>query len=148
MNILTWQWTMDLNHISLEQGQLRLNIWDIKVIRPLSLISGSVPPQPQAQHSSSWIPVAMIMCTLISMVCGLIKPFWLIHVTCTCLKETAILFNVHLSCSVDFIRAQLTNTCSKLIIIIKKNFIFMYSELKSNTARHHYGVFIVDFDHS
>ena len=45
----------------------------------------------------------MIMCTLLSMVYGLIKPCWLTHVTCTRFKETAILFNVHLSCFVDFI---------------------------------------------
>ena len=25
------------------------------------------------------------------------------HVTCTCFKETALLFNVHLTCFVDFI---------------------------------------------
>ena len=45
----------------------------------------------------------MIMCALLSMVCGLIKPCWLTHFTCTCFKETTILFNVHLSCFVDFI---------------------------------------------
>ena len=44
-----------------------------------------------------------IMWTLLSMVCRLIKPCRLAHVTCTCFKETAILFNVHFSCFVDFI---------------------------------------------
>ena len=34
---------------------------------------------------------------------GLFKPCWLTHATCTCFKETALLFNVHLSCFVNFI---------------------------------------------
>ena len=45
----------------------------------------------------------MIMCTLLSMVYGLFKPCWLTDVLCTCFKETTPLFNVHLSCFVDFI---------------------------------------------
>ena len=32
------------------------------------------------------------------MVYGLFKLCWLTHVTCKCFKETALLFNVHLSC--------------------------------------------------
>ena len=48
----------------------------------------------------------MIMCTLLSKVYGLFKPYRLTHVTkditslmlnvATCFKETALLFNVHL----------------------------------------------------
>ena len=34
---------------------------------------------------------------------GFFKPCWLTHATCTCFKETALLFNVHLSCFVNFI---------------------------------------------
>ena len=34
---------------------------------------------------------------------GLFKPCWLTHATCTCFKETALLFNAHLSCFVNFI---------------------------------------------
>ena len=34
---------------------------------------------------------------------GLFKPCWLTHATCTCFKETVLLFNVHLSCFVNFI---------------------------------------------
>ena len=45
----------------------------------------------------------MIMCTLLSMVYGLFKPCCFTHVTGTCFKETALFFNVHLSCFVDFI---------------------------------------------
>ena len=45
----------------------------------------------------------MIMCTLLSMVYGLFQPCWLMYVSCTCFKETIPLFNVHLSCFVDFI---------------------------------------------
>ena len=45
----------------------------------------------------------MIMCTLLLMVYGLFKPCWLMYVSCTCFKETTPLFNVHLSCFVDFI---------------------------------------------
>ena len=48
-------------------------------------------------------PVTMIMRTLPSMVYGLLKPCWLMDVSCTCFKETTPLFNVRLSCFVDFI---------------------------------------------
>ena len=46
---------------------------------------------------------------------GLLKPFWLTHATCTCFKETALLFNVHLK-FVLWISScvQLKNTCSEL----------------------------------
>ena len=47
--------------------------------------------------------LSFIICTLLSLVYGLCKPCWLTHVTCTCFKETALLFNVHLSCFVNFI---------------------------------------------
>ena len=89
----------------------------------------------------------MIMCTLLSMICGLIKPCWLSHVKCTCFKETAILFNLHLSCLVDFMPCSADKYMFK--VNNKKNrFICMCSELKTNTAWHRSGVFIVDFDHS
>ena len=68
----------------------------------------------------------MIMCTLLSIVYGLFKPCLLTHVTkditslmlhvATRFKETALLFNVDLSFFMDFILAQLTNTCPKLTI--------------------------------
>ena len=45
----------------------------------------------------------MIMCTLLLMVYRVFKLYWLTHVTFTCFKETNLLFNVHLSCFVDFI---------------------------------------------
>ena len=34
---------------------------------------------------------------------GLFKPCWLTHASWTCFKETVLLFNVHLSCLVNFI---------------------------------------------
>ena len=37
------------------------------------------------------------------MVYGLFKLCWLVDVLCTCFKETTPVFNVHLSCFVDFI---------------------------------------------
>ena len=45
----------------------------------------------------------MIMCTLLSMVYGLCKPCGLTRATSTCFKETALLFNLHLSCFANFI---------------------------------------------
>ena len=87
----------------------------------------------------------MIMCTLLSMIYGLFKPYSFTHVTGTCLKETALFFNVHLSFFVDFILcpADMFKVNSKKI-----RFICMCSRLKINTACHCSFVFIVDFDHS
>ena len=45
----------------------------------------------------------MTMCPLLPMVYRLCKPCGLTHGTSTCFKETALLFNVHLSCFVNFI---------------------------------------------
>ena len=45
----------------------------------------------------------MIMCALLSMAYGLFKPCCFTHVTGTYFKETALFFNVDLSCFVDFI---------------------------------------------
>ena len=64
------------------------------------------------------VKVTMIMCTLLSMVYGLFKPCWLTDVLCTCFKETTPLFNVHLSCFVDFILCpNAFILCSKLTMI-------------------------------
>ena len=65
-----------------------------------------------------------------------------------CFKETALLFNVHLSCFLDYFLC-LTNKYifkvnNKKIILI----CWMCSKLKINTAWHSSGVFVVDFDHS
>ena len=66
----------------------------------------------------------MIMYTLLSMVYGLFKPCRLTHVTkditslmlhvATCFKETALLFNVHLSFFVDFILCPTDKYMSKV----------------------------------
>ena len=54
------------------------------------------------------------------MVYQLFKPCWLTHVICTCFKETALLFNVHLSCFVNFILCP-TDKCmfkvNKLVLV-------------------------------
>ena len=96
------------------------------------------------------LTVTMIMCTLLSMVYGLFKTCWLTHVTCTFLKETVLLFNVHLICFVDFILsyAQLTNICSKVCNKKVRLFCWICWKLKINTSWHSSAVFIVDFDHS
>ena len=89
----------------------------------------------------------MIMCTLLSMVYGLFKPCCFTHVTGTCFKETALFFNVHLSCFVDFILC-LTDKYMFKVNNKKIRLICMCSSLKINTACHRSFVFIVDFDHS
>ena len=90
---------------------------------------------------------SLIMCALFSMVYGLFKPCWLIDVSCTCFKETTPLFNVHLSCFVDFILCP----TDKYMFKVKDKKIWlicwMCSKLKVNTAWHRLGVFIVDLDH-
>ena len=89
----------------------------------------------------------MIMCTLLSVVYELFKPCRFTHVTGTCFKETALFFNVHLSCFVDFILCPTDKYMFK--VKNKKNrLICMYSSLKTNTACHHSFVFVVEFDHS
>ena len=78
--------------------------------RPSYPTLGPRPPVPSppksfqpAQPPPTQSPVTMIMCTLLSMVYAFFKPCWLTHATHTCFKETALLFNVHLSCFVNFI---------------------------------------------
>ena len=88
----------------------------------------------------------MIMCTLLSMVYGLFKPCWLTDVLCTCFKETTPLFNVYLSCFVDFILCPTDKYMFK-VNNKKIRLICMCSSLKINTACHRSFVFIVDFDH-
>ena len=89
----------------------------------------------------------MIMCTLLSMVCGLFKPYCFTHVTGTCFKNTALFFNVHLSCFVDFILCPTDKYMFK-VNNKKIRLICMCSSLKINTACHRSFVFIVGFDHS
>ena len=89
----------------------------------------------------------MIMCTLLSMVYGLFKPYSFTRATGTCFKETVLFFNVHLSCFMDFI---LCPTDKYLFKVNNKKIrlICTCSSLKINTACHCSFVFIVDFDHS
>ena len=89
----------------------------------------------------------MIMCTLLSMVYRLFKPCCFTHVTGTCFKETALFFNVHLSCFVDFILCP-TDKYTFRANNKKIRLICMCSSLKINTACHRSFVFIVYFDHS
>ena len=71
----------------------------------------------------------------------------MLHVA-TYFKETALLFNLHLSCFVDFILCPTDKYMFK--VNIEKNILFYWICLKldKNTACHSSGVFIVDFDHS
>ena len=87
----------------------------------------------------------MIMCTLLSMVCGYVTCF--AQVTGICFKETALVFNVFLTCFVDFILCPTGKYIFK--VSTKKNrLIYMCSSLKINTACHRSFVLIVDFYHS
>ena len=67
-------------------------------------LSGPWPPTPKHFSTTSTSPyLKSSHCDYGLWVYGLFKPCWLIHATCTCFKETALLFNVHLSCLVNFI---------------------------------------------
>ena len=71
----------------------------------------------------------------------------MLHVA-TCFEEIALLFNVHLSCFVDFI---LSPTDKYMVKVNNKKIRLIYlmcSKLKINTAWHGSGVFIADFAHS
>ena len=65
----------------------------------------------------------MIMCTLLSMVYGSFKPCFT-HITSMCFKETVLVFNVHLSCFVDFILCPTDKYMFK--VNNKKNWINMH----------------------
>ena len=94
----------------------------------------------------------MIMCTLLSMIYGLFKSCRLTHVTkditslmlhvATCFKETALLFNVHLSFFVDFILCPTEKYMSKVNNKKIRLICWMCSKLKINTAWHRSGVFV------
>ena len=75
----------------------------------------------------------MIMCILLSMVYGLFKLYWLTYVTCTCFKETALLFNVHRSCFVDFILCPTNKYMFKVNDKKIRLICWMCSKLKINT---------------
>ena len=66
----------------------------------------------------------------------------------TCFKETVLLFNVHLSCFVDFILCSTDKYMFKVSNKKIRLICWMCSKLKINTAWHSSSVFIVDFDHS
>ena len=97
----------------------------------------------------------MIMCTLLSMVYGLFKPCRLRHVTknitslilqvATCFKETAVLFNVRLSCFVDFILCPTAKCMSKVNNKQIRLICWICSKLKINAAWHCFGVFVAVF---
>ena len=101
-----------------------------------------------AQPPPTKSPVSMIMYTLFSIVYGLFKPCWLIHAACTCFKETALLFNVHLSCFMNFILCPTDKYIFKFNNEKIKLICWMCSKLKPNATWHLSGVFIVDFDQS
>ena len=100
----------------------------------------------QSAQPSIQSPVTMIMCTLLSMVHGLFKPYWLNPATCTCFKETSPLFNVHLNYFVNFILCPTDKYMLKVNNEKIRLICWMYSKLKLNTTWHRSGVFIVNFD--
>ena len=113
-------------------------------------LSGPLPPkniQP-AQPPPTQSPVTMIMCTLLSIVYGLFKPCWFITATCTCFKEITLLFNLHISCLVNFIMCPTDKYMFKVKNEKIRLICWICSKLKLNTTWHHYLVFIVDFDQS
>ena len=61
------------------------------------------PPAPQKFSTSSTSYLRSSHYNNCLWVYGLFKPWSLTHATCTCFKETVALFNVHLSCFVNFI---------------------------------------------
>ena len=89
----------------------------------------------------------MIICTILSMVYELFKPCWLTHATCTCFKEDALLFNVHLSCFVDFILCPTDKYMFKINNKKIRLICWMSSKLTINTVWHRSGVLFVHFDH-
>ena len=101
-----------------------------------------------AQPPPTQIPVTMIMCTLLSVIHGLFKLCWLTPATCTCFKETALLFNVHLNCFVNFILCPTDKYMFKVNNEKIRLICWMCSKLKLNTTWHLSGVFIVHFDQS
>ena len=126
-----------------------MGVW---VIQPPARTSGTRPPTPKnfqpAQPRPTQTPVTIIMCILFSMVYGLFKPCWLTHATQACFKETALLFNMHLSCFVNFILCPTDRYMFKVNNEKNRLICWMYSKLKLNTIWHRFGVFIVDFDQS
>ena len=69
----------------------------------------------------------------------------------TYFKETVLLFNVHLvifSFFVDSILCQTDKYISKVNNKKIRSICWMCSKLKINTAWHHSGVFVADFDHT
>ena len=79
---------------------------------------------------------------------GLFKPCWLTHGTCTCFRETALLFNVQLSCFMNFILCPTDKYILKVNNEKIRLICWMSSKFKLNTTWHRSGVFIVDFDQS
>ena len=65
-------------------------VWVIRPPAPQKFSTSSTYLKPSHYDHGFWVS-------------GLFKPCRLTHATCTCFKETALLFNVHLSCLVNFI---------------------------------------------
>ena len=85
---------------------------------------------------------------LLSMVYRLFKPCLLIDVLCLCFKETTPLYNVHLSCFVDFILCPTDKYMFKVNNKKIRLICWICSKLKVSTAWPRLCVFIVDLDHS
>ena len=99
-----------------------------------------------AQPPPTYSPVTRIIYKLLSMVYGLFKTFWLTHATCTCFKETTLLFNEHLGYFVNSILRPADKSMFKINNETIRLISWICSKLKLNTTWHRSGVFIVDFD--
>ena len=89
----------------------------------------------------------MIICAVLLMFYRLFNLCCFTHVTGTCFKETALFFNVQLSCFVDFLLCP-TNKYKCKVNNKKIRLVCMCSSLKMNTACHRSFVFIIGFDDS
>ena len=74
--------------------------------------------------------------------------YWLTHVLCTCFKETTLLFNVHLSCFMNFILCPTDKYTFKVHNEKVRLISWMCWKLKLNTTWHLSNVFVVNFDQS
>ena len=88
----------------------------------------------------------MIMCALLLIVYRLCKTCWLAHVTYTCFKETALLFNVHLSCFTNFILCPTDKYIFKVNNKKIRLICWICLKLKDKYSMSCSGVFAVDVD--
>ena len=110
-----------------------LDLWSHKSFNQLNFLLGKVQSLLPCPHYFQWFTGYLNHVVLLMSQ---------VHV-----HETALFFNVHLSCFVDFILRP-TNKYMFKVNNKKIRLICMCSSLKINTACHRSFVFVVDFDHT